>query len=283
MVAIWGAEGKGGSRKVWGMSDFSEATKVRQAEPGVYEVTIDGTWSIGEVPNGGYLLALILRAVCDMSPHQHPVSTTAHFIAPPAGGPAQVRAEVLRSGRTTSTCRATLWQDGQTCVEVLVTLATLDPSAGIEWSGPKPEPVADVDDCIPAVVDLPDGTHVGLLENVELRLDPQTLGWFSGHPAGQLSMRGHVRLADGTQPDPFVLALAVDALPPTVFGLGRLGWAPTVELSVLTRALPAPGWLTVHLRGRLVRDGWFDEEAEVYDATGALVAQSRQLARIRVT
>jgi acyl-CoA thioesterase len=268
---------------VWGMPDFSEATKVSLSAPGVYDVVIDGTWAIGDVPNGGYLVALVLRAVCEDSPHPHPVSTTAHFVAPPSGGPAQVLVTVLRSGRTTSTVRATLEQDGQPCVELLVTLATLEADAPVEWSGPKPEPVADIEECIPAVVDLPDGTHVGLLENVELRLDPQTLGWFSGHPAGQLSMRGHVRLADGAEPDPFVLALAVDALPPTVFGLGRLGWAPTVELSVLTRALPAPGWLTVHLRGRLVRDGWFDEEAEVYDSTGALVAQSRQLARVRVT
>jgi hypothetical protein len=124
---------------------------------------------------------------------------------------------------------------------------------------------------------------VGLLEHVDLRLDPQTLGWFSGRPAGSLAMRGHLRLMDGTQPDPLVLALAVDALPPTVFGLGRLGWAPTVQLSLLTRALPAPGWLTVYLRGRLLRDEWFDEEAEVYDANGDLVAQSQQIARVRVT
>jgi hypothetical protein len=74
----------------------------------------------------------------------------------------------------------------------------------------------------------------------------------------------------------------VDALPPTVFGLGRLGWAPTVQLSLLTRALPAAGWLTVYLRGRLLRDEWFDEEAEVYDANGDLVAQSQQIARVRV-
>ena len=266
-----------------GVSDFAAATQIHSTGSGRYDVTVDGTWSVGDVPNGGYLMALILRAVCDVSPHPHPVSTTAHFVSAPTGGPAEVVVELLRSGRTTATCRASLLQDEQPRVEALVTLATLESSAEIEWSGPKPEPVADVDECISASVDLPDGTHVGVLEHVELRLDPETLGWFSGHPAGQLSMRGHVRLADGTQPDPFVLALAVDTLPPTVFGLGRLGWAPTVELSLLTRALPAPGWLTVHLRGRLVRNGWFDEEAEVYDATGALVAQSRQLARVRVT
>lgn len=265
------------------MPDFTEATSVRQSSPGGYAVNIDGTWAVGGVPNGGYLVAVMLRAVLPESPHPHPLSTTAHFVSPPVPGPAVVTVDVLRAGRTTATLRATLRQDDVPRVEAIVTTATLSREAPVEWAGPAPEPVAPVDDCIPAVVDLPDGTHVGLLEHVDLRLDPQTLGWFSGRPAGQLSMRGHLRLADGTQPDPVVLALAVDALPPTVFGLGRLGWAPTVELSILTRSLPAPGWLTVHLRGRLVRDGWFDEEAEVYDADGTLVAQSRQLARIRVT
>ncbi|WP_207781898.1 thioesterase family protein [Phytoactinopolyspora limicola] len=265
------------------MADFNEATAVKLVRPGSYDVKIDDTWSVGDVPNGGYLLALILKAVAAESPHPHPVSTSAHYVAPPAGGEARINVDLLRAGRTTATLRATLVQDEIPRVEALITTGTLDRDAAVEWAGPAPEPVAPVDECIPAVVDLPDGSHVGLLEHVDLRLDPQTLGWFSGRPAGQLSMRGHVRLVDGTQPDPVVLALAVDSLPPTVFGLGRLGWAPTVELTVTTRSLPAPGWLTVHLRGRLVRDGWFDEEAEVYDADGALVAQSHQLARVRVT
>ena len=264
------------------VSDFSAATKARPSEPGSYDVDIDGSWSVGGVPNGGYLLALLLRAVVAESPQPHPIATTAHFMEPPAPGPARVRVETLRVGRTTATLRATLFQAELPLIDLTTTTGTLDRRSPVEWSGPPPEAVAPVDECVPAIVDLPNGLHVGLLENVDLRLDPQTLGWFSGRPAGALAMRGHLRLRDGSQPDPLVLALAVDALPPTVFGLGRLGWAPTVELTVLTRGLPAPGWLTVHLRGRLVRDQWFDEDAEVYDAEGQLVAQSRQLARIRV-
>jgi hypothetical protein len=265
------------------VGDFSRATSVTATEAGHYDAVIDGSWSVNEVPNGGYLLALLLRAVTAESGHPHPVATSAHFMNPPVAGPATVVVEPLRSGRTTSTLRAALLQDDRPLVDMTATMGELDARSTPEWSGPTPEPVADLDDCVPALVDLPDGTHVGLLEHVDLRLDPQTLGWFSGHPAGSLAMRGHLRLADGSQPDPFVLALAVDALPPTVFGLGRLGWAPTVQLSLLTRALPTAGWLTVHLRGRLVRDEWFDEEAEVYDANGDLVAQSRQIARVRVT
>lgn len=265
------------------MGDFSDATSVRKLEAGRYGAVIDGTWSVGEVPNGGYLLALAMRAMLAESSQPHPIATSAHYLDRPRAGAALITVETLRTGRTTATLHATLEQDELPLMHATSTMAELEPRSVPEWSGPVPEPVAQLDECVPAVIDLPDGTHVGLLEHVDLRLDPQSLGWFSGHPAGSLAMRGHLRLADGTRPDPLVLALAVDALPPTVFGLGRLGWAPTVQLSVLTRALPVAGWLTVHLRGRLVRDEWFDEEAEVYDSTGDLVAQSRQIARVRVT
>jgi hypothetical protein len=77
-----------------------------------------------------------------------------------------------------------------------------------------------------------------------------------------------------------LLALAVDALPPVVFGLGATGWAPTVELTWHMRGVPAPGPLQVAARCRHVSGGWFDEEAEVWDTAGRLVAQSRQLARV---
>jgi hypothetical protein len=63
-----------------------------------------------------------------------------------------------------------------------------------------------------------------------------------------------------------------------VFNLGAFGWAPTVELTVLLRAVPAPGWLRVEARTHSVAGGWFDEEARAWDSTGRLVAQSRQLA-----
>ena len=35
-------------------------------------------------------------------------------------------------------------------------------------------------------------------------------------------------------------------------------------------------------RAQAVSDGWFDEEAEVWDSTGRLVAQARQLGRVRL-
>ena len=120
-----------------------------------------------------------------------------------------------------------------------------------------------------------------ILDHLDVRLDPATAGSFMGRPSGRLEMRGWVGFHDGRPPDPLALLQAVDALPPTSFELGVAAWAPTVELTVYVRGLPAPGRLLCAARGQLWRDGWFDEEVEVWDANGRLVAQSRQLAGAR--
>lgn len=92
-------------------------------------------------------------------------------------------------------------------------------------------------------------------------------------------MRAWFGLADGREPDPLALLLAVDALPPTAFELGLHGWVPTLELTVHVRALPAPGPLRVAITTRNLAGGHLEEDAEVWDSDDRLVAQSRQLAR----
>jgi hypothetical protein len=152
----------------------------------------------------------------------------------------------------------------------------------LNWTGPPPDFPA-IEDCIdlgkwPGTV-AADGT-AGFAAHVEVLLDPASTGWRSNEPSGLPEMRGYFRLREDRVPDALLLALAVDSLPPVVFGLGATGWAPTVELTWHMRAVPAPGPLQVAARCRHVSGGWFDEEAEVWDASGRLVAQSRQIARV---
>ena len=122
--------------------------------------------------------------------------------------------------------------------------------------------------------------RTGYAGQVDLRLDPATSGWLRGQPQGVPEMRGYFQLREEREPDAYLLALAVDALPPVIFGIAKAGWSPTVELTWHMRAVPAPGLLRVAARSRHVSGGWFDEESEVWDSAGRLVAQSRQIARV---
>jgi acyl-CoA thioesterase len=263
--------------------DFDLATAVAAADGRGYGATVDGGWTIGGRPNGGYLLAIATRAALAEAAHPDPLAVSAHFLSPPAPGPATVAVERLRAGRSVSVLRATLGQGGAARLEALVTAGQLDGAAEPLWrAGGAPE-LPPPDRCVPGRPELPGGMRVPILDHLDLRLDPATMGWAVGRPGGRLEMRGWVRFHDGRPPDPLGLLQALDALPPTSFELGISAWAPTVEMTAYVRRPPAPGWLACVARGRLLQGGWFDEEAEVWDQRGALVAQSCQLAGARIS
>jgi acyl-CoA thioesterase len=260
---------------------FDLATAVAGG-PERWTARVDPGWTVAGRPNGGYLLALATRAALGAAGQPHPLAVSAHFLAPPEPGPAELGVARLRAGRSLATARVALVQEGTARLEALVTAGRIGPDAAPGWrraTGPAGLP--PLEDCLPARPELPGGVRANLLDHVELRIDPATAGWVAGHPGGSLDVRGWVRFADGRPADPLALLQVVDALPPASFDLGLPGWAPTVELTVYLRGLPAPGWLGCVVRGQLWQDGWFDEEAEVWDSAGRLVAQSRQFAGAR--
>lgn len=260
------------------MTKFDEATGAVRVDESTYDVCLDPGYSIGGPLNGGYLMAVLLRAVVDASPHEHPVTTGAHFLRAPEPGPAQVRLEHLKAGRTVATTRATLVRGDVPFVEALVTTATLS-GATPDWTDVPSAVMPPVERCVRLPAPGP-ASNMAFGAQVELAFDPPTIGWLGGAPTGRPEARAYFRMAEPQDPDPYVLALAVDALPPVIFSAGARGWAPTVDLTWHLRALPAPGLLTLLGGGRMIGDGWFDEEVEVWDSSGRLVAQSRQLARV---
>ena len=87
-----------------------------------------------------------------------------------------------------------------------------------------------------------------------------------------------IAFADGRPVDTLALLLVCDALPPAVFHLDMpAGWVPTVEYTVHVRGVPAPGPVRCVFRSQVVQGGFLNEDGEVWDSTGRLVAQSRQL------
>lgn len=269
-----------------GDSELDRGIAVRASAAGGYAATLDGGWVVGGGVNGGYLLAVIGNAIRhELSPvgHVDPVSTSAYYLSPSTAGPAVVRVRVLRGGGRRSTVAASLvqHQDGAEVerISVLATYADLG-VAPVEvqrqMSAPQLPPV---EECVLASEAPEDFRKVApLLERFGTRFDPAYAGWRTGHPSGQGVVQGWFKLADDRPLDTLALLVAVDALPPVTFDLGLPGWAPTVELTAHVRARPAPGWAIVRHATRNVSGGYFEEDCEVWDSTGTLVAQSRQLA-----
>jgi acyl-coenzyme A thioesterase PaaI-like protein len=282
------------------MSDFDRATAV-VARTGltpvrgghvsdsleVYDATIDSRWTIGGKPNGGYMLALLTQAGLASvgargADHPHPLAATAHYLKAPLPGPVELRASALRIGRSASQVRVSAIQDGVPCVEALLTLGRLE-GGQPWWRDGEPVELPPEDRCLRLPPQLPGGSiEVAIQRMIEVRVDPEVLGFADGRPGGHGELRAWLRFADRREPDPLSLVFVLDALPPATFDLGSIGWVPTLELTTYVRALPSPGPLRVRQRARLIQQGFVDEVCEVWDSDGRLVAQGSQLAGVRV-
>jgi acyl-CoA thioesterase len=243
------------------------------------DLVLDDAWAYGAgVLHGGWLLETIAAVALERTGHPHPLAVSAHFTAAPRLGPAVVEVEQLREGRTVGTLRARLAQDDRPKVEVLVTAGTLPAAGTVPFLLDTAPPSLPAPEACPRN-EVPEGSaRNGILEQLEVRLDPATAGWTRGRPGGSAEVAGWVRAVGGRAVDPLLLLTVADALPPVPFDLGIPGWVPTIELTVLLRCVPVDGWLRVVQRARSVSGGWLDEECEVWDSAGQLVAQARQLA-----
>ncbi|GGK50582.1 thioesterase family protein [Streptomyces flaveus] len=271
-----------------GDSEFDRDTAVTRRAPGVYDIDLSAGWTIINAVNGGYLLAVLGRVLADALPHGDPFTVSAHYLTASEPGPAVVRTDVVRTGRTLSTGQASLFQydeEGREVerIRVLASYGDLDQLPDDVRTSAKPPAIPPLDQCFgPADAPAPVPGSSAITDRLMLKLDPSTLGWALGSPSGKGEMRAWFGLADGRDADPFSLLLAVDALPPTAFELGLSGWVPTVELTVHIRCRPAPGPLRISITTRNLAGGFLEEDAEVWDSADRLVAQSRQLARVRI-
>jgi Thioesterase-like superfamily len=275
-------EDRGSAGQATGPARFSEVASITPTGEGRFEASINPEWTIGGKPNGGYLLAMMGRAAAS-SPHPDVVAASAYYLQAPDPGPVSIEIEPLRRGRSASHVRARMSQNGEACVESLFITSELDPLAVPYWDRGIPDPGgADYESSPRLVPRLPGGVRVAIMDHVEVRLDPVSSGFTRGQPGGRGELRGWLTLPGGESFDPASLLFAVDAFPPGTFDIEFSGWVPTLELTVYVRALPAPGPLRVVQRAELIDARRVDESCHVWDRTGRLVAQGRQLAGIRL-
>ena len=262
---------------------FETVTKLTDLDDGSFRGLVSETWTIAGRPNGGYLLSMLARAATTVTPHDHVVAASSHYLHSPRPGPVTVTTEVLRTGRSASQVRARMSQADQACVEALITVGRLDPDTSAHWDGGAPAiPQVAFDDAHILVSRLPTGDPVAIMEQVTVRLDPECSGFTRGQPSGRGELRGWLSLPDDAPFDPVSLLFAVDAFPPATFDIEFAGWVPTLELTAYVRALPAPGPVRVLQRAQLIDAQRVDEACFIWDHRGRLAAHGTQLAGLRL-
>lgn len=255
---------------------FDDAIISTPLGDGVHQVTVTTDWhTANQTPNGGYVLALVLRAVMQEASEPDPLSIAMTFFRPATAGEAEIRVRQVRAGRRVSTYDALLVQGGKEVAHAVVSTHDWDQAGPVQHTPhaapamPPPEACADLTSVIPAGM-------IPILDRYTYR-NAAIPGWLEGSPTGTTESLGWIRAADERPVDAVLAGAMTDAFAPVTAEIGHLGSA-TIQLTVHFRRRPETTWVIGHVVTRHVIDGYADEDVELWDEQGRLIAQSRQLA-----
>ncbi len=258
-------------------SRFATDTAVTPLGDHRYAAAIDPGWWVIRGPNGGYLAALVLRAVTtDVGdPARRPRSFTVHYLRPPHEGAVELIVQPERVGRTTTVVTARMLQDGKLTALAVAALGLDRP--GPEFAHlPMPDAPGPDDLSLPRKppIDIP------LRARFETRVAIGRPPW-NPEPATQAVTGGWIRLAEAETLDAHVIAALTDAWFPAIFTTTKQPFGvPTVDLTIHFRDEPPPAhdWCFVRFVSRHGSGGFLEEDGEIWSRDGRLLAQSRQLA-----
>ncbi len=243
-----------------------------------FQSSVTDNWSINGIPNGGYLMALLAHAMLQESPKKDTLIVTANYLHRCDIGGAEILVKNIAASRRFDRWQAVLSQKDRERVRALGTFVQHggDPSERRYDSSP-PE-VADLEACVP----MPFLPKFTFFDQMDVRLDPENAGWLKGELTDRLEQKGWVRFKEPRPYDTISALMIADAFPPPVFvAFGPIAWVPTIELTVNVRNLPTTDWLQCSFRTRYIENGILEEDGEVWDGNGELVALSRQVAQFR--
>lgn len=257
---------------------FDADTAIEALGGGRFGATMSERWWVGKGPNGGYVSAVVLKAIQAVGGERPPRSLTVHFQRSPRAGEVELKVEIEREGGRASFLSARLEQDGEVQATALAVLSE-------DWTNGGYEEL-----------EMPDAGEPGELFVV----DPETVEGmpkmfqnYRARPAiGEPAFSGGaprngawIRTREERLLDAPLAATFLDAWFPAPFiRLERPHAAPTLDYTVHFRSpLPPPGaspedaYLAV-FESKLARHGFFEEDGELWSSDGVLLAQSRQLA-----
>ena len=262
------------------MTAYEAATAVERVDDDRFSATIAPGWWVVRGPHGGYIAAILLRALTERldDPSRHIRSFTVHFTAAPKEEPLAIETSIDRSGGSMSFLSARMSQAGGVVATALAAFS--EPWTGYEFDdAPMPEvPTPEQSFEVPK-----SGDNIpAFLGNFDMRACFGSLP-FSGHHEAVVG--GWYRLNEPQVVDPMVMSTLLDAWAPAVFPkVTEMVVCPTIDLTMhfrtplpLENARPEDYYLG-RFSSKLGREGFFEEDGEVWASDGRLIAQSRQLA-----
>ena len=263
---------------------FENSINIDRSDENLFSMTPSKDYFVGNTPHGGYLTAVMQKAISLSMPHPHVINSNTLYLDRTEPREISIKVEKIRESRGSSVGQVSLIQDDK--LRCMMT--------GICSDFHYMNGVNDLETLPPKIFNEERDSFISLnFDNKEEGITPsfikQTLceiaikhAWWlkNEDDLGEARCSGFISMGDEI-PDQFVLSFYSDFFPPVVMNkYGPLGWVPTLSLTTNIRQLPTTSELFMDVKAKDLNKGFFEQDCQIWDLNKNLVATSRQLTRI---
>ena len=264
---------------------FENSIAIDRSDENLFSMTPSKDYFVGNTPHGGYLTAVMQKAISLSMPHPHLINSNTLYLDRTEPREISIRVEKIRESRGSSVGQVSLIQDDK--LRCMMT--------GICSDFHHMNGVNDLETLPPKIFSNERDSFISLnFDNKEEGITPSFIkqtqcdiaikhAWWLKNEADlgdEARCSGFISMGDEI-PDQFVLSFYSDFFPPVVMNkYGPLGWVPTLSLTTNIRQLPTTSELFMDVIAKDLNKGFFEQDCQIWDLNKNLVATSRQLTRI---
>ena len=264
---------------------FENSIDIDRSDENLFSMTPSKDYFVGNTPHGGYLTAVMQKAISLSMPHPHLINSNTLYLDRTEPREISIKVEKIRESRGSSVGQVSLIQDDKLRCMMTGICSDFDYMNGVNDLETLPPKIFndERDSFISLNFDnKEEGITPSFIKQTHCEIAIKHAWWLKneGDLGDEARCSGFISMGDEI-PDQFVLSFYSDFFPPVVMNkYGPLGWVPTLSLTTNIRQLPTTSELFMDVKAKDLNKGFFEQDCQIWDLNKNLVATSRQLTRI---
>ena len=264
---------------------FENSIIIDKSDENIFSMTPSKDYFVGNTPHGGYLTAVMQKALSLSMPHPHVINSNTLYLDRTEPKEISIHVDKIRQSRGSSVGRVSLIQDEKLRCMMTGICSDFNYMNGVNDLETPPPNIfnAKRDSFISLNFDnKQEGFTPSFIKQTKCDIAKKHAWWLKNENelGDEARCTGFISMGEEI-PDQFVLSFYSDFFPPVVMNkYGPLGWVPTLSLTTNIRQLPTTSELFMDVIAKDLNKGFFEQDCQIWDLNKNLVATSRQLTRI---
>ena len=264
---------------------FENSIIIDKSDENIFSMTPSKDYFVGNTPHGGYLTAVMQKALSLSMPHPHVINSNTLYLDRTEPKEISIHVDKIRQSRGSSVGRVSLIQDEKLRCMMTGICSDFNYMNGVNDLETLPPNIFNEkrDFFISLNFDnKQEGFTPSFIKQTKCDIAKKHAWWLKNENelGDEARCTGFISMGEEI-PDQFVLSFYSDFFPPVVMNkYGPLGWVPTLSLTTNIRQLPTTSELFMDVIAKDLNKGFFEQDCQIWDLNKNLVATSRQLTRI---